>query len=118
MANVLIVACNRIRDLSCVACFKCFRAAENKDGEFAKYDDEVKIVGMCTCGDCPGLVMPKLTLVMEQAEYQKMDIDAIHLATCIVKASQTGGCTLDLDKTAQMISGKFGKPVTLGTHNY
>lgn len=118
MANVLIIGCNRIKDISCVACFKCFRAAAAKDGNFAQYDDEVRIVGICTCGDCPGLVMPKMALVMDQAKSQGVQIDAIHLGTCIVKARQTAGCAIDLDKAVQMISKNFDKPVVAGTHNY
>ncbi len=117
MANVLIVTCNKIRDINCVSCLKCFKAAELKDGEFAKYD-EVNIVGMCGCGDCPGLVMPKLTLVLEQADYLERDIDAIHFGTCVLKACKTAACPIDLDKISELIKSKTGIPVTIGTHNY
>ncbi len=118
MTKVLIVTCAKIRDVNCVACLKCFKASEKKEGEFAKYDDEVRITAMCGCGDCPGLVMPKLTLVMEQADYMDRDIDAIHLGTCMVKASTTAACPINLEKIAETIKNKFGKPVTIGTHNY
>lgn len=118
MAKILIVTCAKIRDVNCVACLKCFKATEKKEGEFAKYDGEVKIAAMCGCGDCPGLVMPKLTLVMEQADYLDRDIDAIHLGTCMVKAVKTAACPINLEKIAEMVQSKFGKPVTIGTHNY
>lgn len=117
MAKILIVTCAKIRDINCVACLKCFKAAELKEGEFAKYDD-VQITAMCGCGDCPGLVMPKLTLVLEQADYLERDIDAIHFGTCMVKASKTAACPIDLDKIAEMIKSKMGKPVVIGSHNY
>ena len=52
MANILIVSCTKIRDVSCIACLKCFKAASLKEGEFAKYDS-VQIVGLSGCGDCP-----------------------------------------------------------------
>jgi len=117
MSKVLIVTCSKIRDINCVACLKCFKASDLKEGEFARYD-EVKITAMCGCGDCPGLIMPKLTLVLEQADYLDRDIDAIHLGTCMVKASKTASCPINLEKAAEMIGSKFGKPVVVGTHNY
>ena len=117
MSNILIINCSKIRDASCVACLKCFKASELKEGEFAKYDD-VHIVAMCGCGDCPGLVMPKVGLVMEQADYMEREIDAIHLGTCMVKANKTAGCHIDMEKIKEMLSNKYGIPVIVGTHNY
>lgn len=117
MANILIVTCAKIRDINCVACLKCFKASDLKEGEFANYDN-IKIVAMCGCGDCPGLIMPKVGLVMEQADYLERDIDAIHLGTCIVKASKTAACPIDLEKVKEMLSSKYGVPVVIGTHNY
>jgi len=117
MANILIVTCAKIRDINCVACLKCFKAADLKQGEFANYD-EVKITAMCGCGDCPGLVMPKVGLVMEQADYLERDIDAIHLGTCLVKANKTAACPINLEKVREMLSSKYGVPVVVGTHNY
>ncbi|MGC7873766.1 CGGC domain-containing protein [Desulfosporosinus sp. SYSU MS00001] len=117
MANILIVSCAKIRDISCVACLKCFKAAQLKEGEFAKYDS-VQIVGNSSCGDCPGLVMPKVGLVMEMSDYLDRDIDAIHIGTCVVKAKSTAGCPIDLDGIKAKLEAKYGKPVVLGTHNY
>lgn len=118
MANILIVSCAKIRDISCIACLKCFKAADLKEGEFAKYDDSVKIMGLSGCGDCPGLVMPKVGLVMEMADYLYQDIDAIHIGTCMVRAKNTAACPIDLDGIKVKLEGKFGKPVVIGTHNY
>lgn len=117
MANIMIVTCAKIRDINCVACLKCFKAADLKEGEFANYD-EVKIVAMSGCGDCPGLVMPKVGLVMEMADYLERDVDAIHFGTCMVKANKTAACPIDLEKVKEMLSSKYGVPVVVGTHNY
>jgi len=117
MANILIISCSKIRDISCVACMKCFKAAGRKEGEFAKYDS-VQIVGLSGCGDCPGLVMPKVGLVMEMADYLLQDIDAIHIGTCVVRARNTAACPIDLDGIKAKLEGKFGKLVIIGTHNY
>lgn len=117
MANILIVSCAKIRDVSCVACLKCFKAAQLKEGEFAKYDS-AQIVGISGCGDCPGLVMPKVSLVMDMADYLLQDVDAIHIGTCMVNAKNTAACPIDLDGIKAKLEGKFGKPVVIGTHKY
>lgn len=117
MARILIVSCNKIRDVTCIACLKCFKAAEHKEGEFAKYDS-VQIVGQSGCGDCPGLVMNKVNSVMENADYLSRDIDAIHIGSCVVKARTTAACPINLDGIKAKLEGKFGKPLVIGTHNY
>lgn len=117
MANILIVSCAKIRDVSCIACLKCFKAAQLKEGEFAKYDS-VQIIGNSSCGDCPGLVMPKVSLAMEMADYIMQDVEAIHIGTCIVKATTTAACPINIDDIKAKLEGKFGKPVVIGTHNY
>ena len=75
-------------------------------------------MGLSGCGDCLGLVMPKVGLVMEMADYLLQDIDAIHIGTCVVSVRYTAACPIDLDGIKAKLEGKFGKPVVLGTHNY
>lgn len=118
MSRIAIFTCAKIRDINCVACLKCFKASELKEGEFARYEDEARIVAMAGCGDCPGLLMPKAGLVMEMADYLDRDIDAIHFGTCMLKASKTAACPINLDEMKKMLEGKYGKPVVVGTHNY
>lgn len=101
-----------------MGCLKCFKASSKGDGEFAAHGEGVQLVGIFGCGDCPGLVMPKTQLVMEVADYHEIDVDVIHLGTCMVKANKTASCPIDLDKAAEMIKNKFGLPVIIGTHNY
>lgn len=117
MTKVAIFQCSKIKDTSCVACLKCFKAADRREGEFSRYDS-VKIAAMSGCGDCPGLIMPKALLTMEMADYMECDIDAIHLGTCMVKAKKTAACPMDHDALKEMLQSKFGKPVVVGTHNY
>ena len=117
MANIAIITCAKIRDISCVGCLKCFKAAERREGEFAQYDN-VRIVAMTGCGDCPGLVMPKATLLMEMADYLERDIDVIHLGTCLLKANKTAACPIDLEAMKGKLETVFGKKVVYGTHNY
>jgi predicted metal-binding protein len=67
MARIAIVSCQKIKDVSCIGCIKCFKAMDLKDGEFSRYTDDIEVVAMSDCGDCPGLVMPKLSLVKDLA---------------------------------------------------
>jgi len=118
MAKIAIVGCKRIQDQLCIACAKCFKAISEKDGEFARYDDDIELVALGNCGDCPGLIMPKVTLMNEIVTMLGRDYDVIHLGTCVVKAKKTGQCPLDFDKIAVMIKENFGKEVVVGTHDY
>ncbi|MEW6182292.1 MAG: CGGC domain-containing protein [Bacillota bacterium] len=117
MARIIIVSCKRIRDVLCVSCLKCFKAAQERVGEFERYRNEpLDIVALGDCGDCPGLVMPKLTLVDSVAESMKREYDVVHLATCIVKATTTAACPIDTVKLAKKIEKIFNKKVVIGTH--
>lgn len=118
MAKVAIVGCKRIQDQLCIACEKCLKAISLKDGEFARYDDDIELVALGNCGDCPGLIVPKLLLMNEIAEQIGRKYDVIHLGTCIVKAKTTGQCPLDFDNIAAIVKDKFGKELVVGTHNY
>lgn len=117
MAKIAIVGCKRIQDQLCIACEKCLKAVSLKEGEFSRYDD-VELVALGHCGDCPGLIMPKLTLMNEIAGTLGRQFDVVHLGTCIVKAKKTGQCPLDFDKVAELVRVNFGKEVVIGTHNY
>lgn len=118
MPKVAIVGCKRVQDQLCVACEKCLKAISVKDGEFARYDDDIELVALGNCGDCPGLIMPKLTLMNEIADMLGREYDIIHLGTCVVKAKKTGQCPLDFEKIATLVKENFGKEVVVGTHNY
>ena len=116
--KIVIVSCEKIRDVSCVSCIKCFKAIKEKNGEFAQYDGDIEIVAMSNCGDCPGLVMPKMALVKDICEQYDRDFDTVHLGTCIVKAVQTAACPINLDGLKTKIEDTLGKNVIIGTHTY
>jgi predicted metal-binding protein len=117
--KIAIVGCKRIQDQLCIACEKCLKAIQLREGEFARYkDDEVELVALGNCGDCPGLIMPKVTLMNEIASQIGREYDTIHLGTCIVKAQKTGQCPLDFEQIAELVKQNFGQEVVVGTHNY
>jgi predicted metal-binding protein len=119
MKKVAIVGCKRIQDQLCVACEKCLKALSLREGEFSRYaDDEVELIALGNCGDCPGLIMPKITLMNEIADLLERDFDIIHFGTCIVKAKKTGECPLDFERLPGLIKENFGKELVIGTHNY
>ncbi|MEW6328172.1 MAG: CGGC domain-containing protein [Thermodesulfobacteriota bacterium] len=119
MAKIAILSCKKIKDITCVSCIKCFKAMQAREGEFARYkDEELDIVAMGDCGDCPGLVMPKLALISDVAKQYGREFDTVHLGTCIVKATSTAACPINIDRLKEMIEKKMNKKVVVGTHNY
>ena len=118
MTKVAIIGCKRIQDSLCIACAKCLKAVGKKDGEFARYEDDVQLVALGDCGDCPGLIMPKLGLVKMIVDKLENDFDVLHLGTCIVKAAETAKCPMNLEAVQKMVKNGFGKEVVLGTHKY
>ncbi|MEA3296725.1 MAG: CGGC domain-containing protein [candidate division Zixibacteria bacterium] len=102
----------------CIACEKCLKAVSEKNGEFARYKDDIELMALGDCGDCPGLLMPKITLMNEIAGMLDRDYDVIHLGTCVVKAKKTGKCPLDFDQLRILIKENFGKELVVGTHDY
>ena len=118
MTRIAIVGCKRIQDQLCIACEKCLKAIRLKDDAFAQYDDDIELVALGNCGDCPGLIMPKIQLMKDIAGTLDVDFDVIHLGTCVVKAKKTGKCPLDFDQVKTLVKDNFGKEVVVGTHNY
>lgn len=119
MANIVVLYCKKIQDHSCVACAKCFKGMDERSGEFARYEGEdLHLVGLTDCGDCPGLAIPRLKLLGEVARMLDRPIEAVHLGTCVKTAMETGGCPLDFDELRFLVEQKFGYRVVLGTHPY
>jgi predicted metal-binding protein len=117
MARIAILYCKRIKDHSCIACAKCFKGIAEKDAELARYE-QIELVAMTDCGDCPGLVAPRVKLLTEVARGLGRQIDVIHLGTCVKLAMETAQCPIDYDDIKAVIESRFGVPLVLGTHSY
>jgi predicted metal-binding protein len=117
MARIAILYCKRVKDHSCIACAKCYKGMAERNGEFARYD-EVELVAMTDCGDCPGLVVPRVKLLSEVMRGLGREFDALHLGTCVKLAMETAACPIDLDVVQPLVEAKFGVPLRLGTHAY
>lgn len=117
VANVAILYCKRIQDHSCIACAKCYKAVAERNGEFAQHDD-IQLVGMTDCGDCPGLTVPRVKLLNEITRGLDRPIDVIHLGTCMKLAMETAECPIDFEDMKVALEDRFGVQVILGTHTY
>ncbi|MFC1925590.1 CGGC domain-containing protein [Chloroflexota bacterium] len=117
MSKIAILYCKRIKDHSCVACAKCFKGIAERNGEFARHED-IELVAHTDCGDCPGLVVPRVKLVNEITSKMDRPIETLHMATCMKVAMETAGCPIDFEKTKTTLEEKLGINVVLGTHTY
>ena len=117
MSKIAILYCKRIQDHSCIAGAKCYKGIAEKNGEFAKYDD-IELVAMTDCGDCPGLVVPRVKLLNEVTRNLEQPIESIHLGTCVKLAMETAQCPIEYDDLKITLEKKFGVNVVLGTHSY
>ena len=117
MPNVAILYCKRIQDHSCIACAKCYKGIKEKNGEFARHEN-IELVAMSDCGDCPGLTVPRVKLLNEITKGLDRPIDVLHLGTCVKLAMETADCPIDYDDLKPILESKFGIEVVLGTHTY
>lgn len=119
MPNVAILYCKKIQDHSCVACAKCFKAMTERNGEFARYaGEEIEVVGMTDCGDCPGLTVPRVKLLREVTTNLDRKIDVVHFGTCMKLAMETADCPIEFEEMKLVLENSFGCEVVLGTHSY
>jgi len=117
MTRIAILYCKRIQDHSCVACAKCHKAMAERNGEFGRHD-EIDLVAMTDCGDCPGLVVPRVKLLKEITDGLERPFDVLHVGTCMRLAMETAACPIDFDELKPLLEHKFGVEVVLGTHAY
>jgi predicted metal-binding protein len=117
MSRVAILYCKKVKDHSCIACAKCYKAIAEKNGAFAQLDT-IELVAMTDCGDCPGLTVPKVKLMSEVTGNLGRPIEVIHFGTCVKLAMETAQCPIDFNRMKATLENKFGVQVTLGTHTY
>ncbi len=117
MARIAVIYCKKVKDYSCIACAKCYKGMAEKNGEYARHES-IELVAMTDCGDCPGLVVPRVKLLNEVTRSLGRPIEAIHLGTCVKLAMETAGCPIQFEELQVTLEKKFGAPVILGTHSY
>ena len=117
MAKIAILYCKKVKDQSCIACAKCYKGMDERNGEFARHDT-LDLVAMTDCGDCPGLAVPRVKLLSEVTRNLGREIDLVHLGTCVKLAMETAKCPIDFEALKGILENKFGVEVVLGTHTY
>ncbi|MFH1726593.1 MAG: CGGC domain-containing protein [Elusimicrobiota bacterium] len=117
MAKIAVLSCKRIKDVSCIACAKCHKGMAEKNGEYARHD-AIELTAMSDCGDCPGLVVPRVKLLKEVTKSLGREFDTVHFGTCMKIAMRTAACPIDFEKVKGILEEKFGVKVILGTHSY
>ena len=117
MPRIGILYCKRIKDRSCIACAKCYKGMAERNGEFGRHED-IELVAMTDCGDCPGLTVPRVKLLSEVTKNLDRPMEVLHLGTCVKLAMETAECPIDYDDLKVTLENKFGVEVVLGTHTY
>jgi predicted metal-binding protein len=117
VAKAAILYCKKIKDQSCIACAKCFKGIQEKNGEFGRHES-VELVAMTDCGDCPGLVVPKVKLLTEITGSLNRPMEVLYLGTCIKLAMDTAQCPIEYEDLKITLEKKFNIQVVLGTHSY
>ena len=106
MKRVGIIICDRY---STCAGGKCLRALQRREGAFQRYkDEEVELVGITTCGGCPGG-----NVEYAPAEMKKNGAEVVHLATGLLVGYPP--CPY-IDDFVRFVPEKHGLEVVLGTH--
>jgi predicted metal-binding protein len=113
MKKVLVVGCGAYMDSTygCPGEWRCLKAAFLGEGEFAAPH---QVVGFVRC-ECPGRsTVPNVGMTLKLSEVRP---DVIHLSSCMANAKPE--CPYATGQEfADLIAGKTGLPVVLGTHAY
>ena len=112
-----IIYCEKIQDTSCVGCAKCYKAVNEKRFAFEDEPEDVRVVFKTGCGDCPGLVLPRMQLQMMCLEKLEMSVDAIYFGTCVQKAHGMMNCPMNLPGITAKLQEVYNVPVHVGTHD-
>lgn len=90
-----------------------FRVIREKKGAFENVEDDIQIIGINTCGGCPGK-----KAVTRAAEMVKRGADTIALASCITKGSPIGFPCPHAAKIQEAIAKKIGESITILDHTH
>ena len=104
--KVAIIICDRYK--TCAG-GKCFRAVQEREGAFARYQGKkVEVVGFTSCGGCPGG-----NIEYSPEEMKKNGAQVIHLATGMVVGYPP--CP-HIEYFREFLQQRFGLEVVVGTH--
>ena len=113
MEKVVIIGCGAYMDTGygCPGEWRCLKAATLGEGTF---EEPAQVVSFLKC-HCPGRnTVSNLGMAMKLSEIKP---DKVYISSCMANAKP--GCPYtSAQEFAEMIRGKTGVPVVLGTHDY
>lgn len=104
--KVGLIRCLQTEDM-CPAS-TCLKVMKVKKLAFQGIEEEIEVIGVNTCGGCPGK-----KAVTRAAEMVKRGADTIALASCITKGNPIGFACPHADKMIEAIRKKVGESVRI-----
>ncbi len=85
-----------------------FMVMKNKKGAFEGVDEDIEVIGVNTCGGCPGK-----KAVTRSQEMVKRGADTIVLASCITRGNPIGFPCPNAESMKQAILKKLGDKIKI-----
>ncbi len=104
--KVGLIRCMQTEDMCPSA--TCFRIMREKKNAFEPEQEDVVVIGVNTCGGCPGK-----KAVTRAAEMVKRGADTIVMASCIQKGSPIGFPCPNFEQMKEAIAKKVGESVRI-----
>lgn len=104
--KVGLIRCMQTEDM-CPAT-TCFKVMNTKKLAFEGIDEDIEVIGVNTCGGCPG---KKATT--RAAEMVRRGADTIVLASCITKGNPIGFACPHADQMKAAIERKIGDSIKM-----
>ncbi|MBU4439517.1 MAG: CGGC domain-containing protein [Firmicutes bacterium] len=104
--KVGLIRCMQTEDM-CPA-MTCFKVMNTKKLAFEDVEEEIEVVGVNTCGGCPGK-----KAVTRAAEMVKRGADTIALASCITKGNPIGFACPHAEQMKAAIEKKVGESIRI-----
>jgi predicted metal-binding protein len=111
MERFVLLGCKNNMDTACIGCSPCLAALNKRGGGFTPYNNtDVELVGMVSCGGCPGTAaIPRLySLALWTSQFEKPT--KIYLGPCIIKSCPYG------EKLIDKVRAMAGIEVVNGSH--
>ena len=104
--KVGLIRCMQTEDMCpCTTDFAVMRA---KKGAFERIEEDIEVIGVNTCGGCPGK-----RAVTRAQEMVRRGADTIVLASCITKGNPIGVACPHADAMKNAIKAKVGDRVRI-----
>ncbi|MEA1960856.1 MAG: CGGC domain-containing protein [Bacillota bacterium] len=85
-----------------------FRVIREKQGAFKDVEGEIEIIGLTTCGGCPGK-----NAIPRAEEMIKRGADTIALCSCITKGNPIGFPCPHAQQIKEVLTKRIGDKVTI-----